>query len=86
MAMYRFPAHRRVDIDEYAATDNQKDTARNDIIDVPSGNIFLPILYIAPLFLGLKGVEMTQAIADVLTFLLAIPIAISVYRKLKLKS
>ena len=40
MAMYRFPAHRRVDIDEYAATDNQKDTARNDIIDVPSGNIF----------------------------------------------
>ena len=39
MAMYRFPAHRRVDIDEYAATDNQKDTARNDIIDVPSGNI-----------------------------------------------
>mgnify|MGYP006332041799 CR=1 FL=1 len=40
MAMYRFPAHRRVDIDEYAATDNQKDTARNDIIDVPSRNIF----------------------------------------------
>ena len=48
------------------------------------GIFFLPILYIAPLFLGLKGVEMTQAIADVMTFLLAIPIAINVYRKLKI--
>ena len=40
MAMYRFPAHRRVDIDEYAATDNQKDTASNNIIDVPPRNFF----------------------------------------------
>ena len=47
------------------------------------GIFFLPILYIAPLFLGLKGVEMTQAIADVLTFLLAIPIAVMTCRNLK---
>ena len=46
------------------------------------GLFFLPILYIAPRFLGLQGVEMTQAMADVCTFLLAIPIAIRVYRKL----
>ena len=50
------------------------------------GIFFLPVLYIAPIFLGLQGVEMAQAIADVMTFLLAIPIAISVYRKLGSKS
>ena len=46
------------------------------------GIFFIPILYIAPLLLGLQGVEMTQAIADVLTFLLAIPMAVKVYRTL----
>ncbi len=47
------------------------------------GIFFLPILYIAPIFLGLQGVEMTQAIADVFTFLLAIPIAVKTYRNLR---
>ena len=46
------------------------------------GIFFLPILYIAPRFLGLQGVEMTQALADVMTFLLAIPMAVKVYRTL----
>ena len=46
------------------------------------GIFFIPILYIAPLLLGLQGVEITQAIADVLTFLLAIPMAVKVYRTL----
>ena len=46
------------------------------------GIFFLPILYIAPRFLGLQGVEMTQALADVITFLLAIPMAVKVYRTL----
>lgn len=46
------------------------------------GIFFIPTLYIVPLFLGLQGVEMTQAIADVLTFLLAIPMAVKVYGEL----
>lgn len=46
------------------------------------GIFFIPTLYILPLFLGLQGVEMTQAIADASTFLLAIPIAVGVYRGL----
>ena len=50
------------------------------------GIFFLPILYISPLFLGLQGVEMAQAIADVMTFLLAVPIAIRVYRKLGIRN
>ena len=40
------------------------------------GIFFIPIIMILPLFVGLHGVEMTQAIADALTFLLALPFAI----------
>jgi putative MATE family efflux protein len=40
------------------------------------GFFFLPLIYILPKYLGLTGVEITQAIADVLTFLLSIPFAI----------
>lgn len=40
------------------------------------GIFFIPAIMILPLFLGLQGVEMTQAIADALTFLLALPFAI----------
>lgn len=50
------------------------------------GIFFIPTLYILPLFLGLQGVEMTQAIADASTFLLAIPIAVGVYRKLGIRN
>ena len=40
------------------------------------GIFFIPTIMILPLFLGLQGVEMTQAVADALTFLLALPFAI----------
>lgn len=40
------------------------------------GIFFVPTIMILPLFIGLQGVEMTQAIADALTFLLALPFAI----------
>ena len=40
------------------------------------GIFFIPAIMILPLFIGFKGVEMTQAVADVLTFLLALPFAI----------
>ena len=40
------------------------------------GIFFIPTIMILPLFLGLQGVEMTQAIADACTFLLALPFAI----------
>ena len=50
------------------------------------GIFFIPILYIAPLFLGLQGVEMTQALADIMTFMLAIPMSVKIYRNLGMKS
>ena len=39
------------------------------------GIFFIPTIMILPLFIGLQGVEMTQAIADAMTFLLALPFA-----------
>ncbi len=47
------------------------------------GIFFIPTLYVAPLLLGLQGIEMTQAIADVLTFTLAIPMSVRIYKELK---
>ena len=40
------------------------------------GIFFIPVIMILPLFIGFQGVEMTQAIADAMTFLLALPFAI----------
>lgn len=45
------------------------------------GIFFIPTIMILPHFIGLQGVEMTQAIADVLTFLLALPFAIREIRR-----
>ena len=46
------------------------------------GLFFIPALLILPRFLGLKGVEMSQAVADLCTCLLSIPFAIWITRKL----
>ena len=45
------------------------------------GIFFIPAIMILPLFTGLQGVEMTQAVADALTFLLALPFAIKEVRR-----
>lgn len=45
------------------------------------GIFFIPTIMILPLFIGLQGVEMTQAVADALTFLLALPFAINEIRR-----
>lgn len=46
------------------------------------GLFFIPIVFVAPLFLGLTGVEITQALADLLTFLMAIPFSINILHEL----
>ena len=48
-----------------------------------NGIFFIPLILLLPHFFGLAGVEMTQAWADVLTFLLAVPMAYSELRKMK---
>ena len=46
------------------------------------GLFFIPALIILPRILGLQGVKMAQAVADLCTFLLAIPFSIWICRKL----
>lgn len=48
-----------------------------------NGLFFLPAVLLLPLWLGLQGVQMAQAAADVFTFLLALPYAVWISRKLK---
>jgi Na+-driven multidrug efflux pump len=46
------------------------------------GLFFIPAVLILPHFLGIHGVEMAQATADLCTFLLTIPFAVWINRKL----
>ena len=48
-----------------------------------NGLFFLPALLLLPLWLGLEGVQMAQGVADALTFLLGVPYALWINRKLK---
>ena len=48
-----------------------------------NGIFFLPAILLLPLWLGLKGVQMAQAVADVLTFMLALPYAVWITRQLQ---
>ena len=48
-----------------------------------NGLFFLPALLLLPVWLGMQGVQMAQAVADVLTFVLSVPYAIWINGKLK---
>lgn len=47
------------------------------------GIFFIPAILIMPRLFGIQGVEATQAVADILSFLLAIPLCGSVLRELR---
>lgn len=48
------------------------------------GLFYIPLIFILPHFLGLRGIEMCQAISDILTFFLAIPLVYNViFKELK---
>ena len=46
------------------------------------GLFFIPLIIVLPIFFGLRGVEMCQAVSDVFTFLLAVPLVASVFRRM----
>lgn len=48
-----------------------------------NGLFLLPALLLLPVWLGMQGVQMAQAVADVLTFVLSVPYAIWINGKLK---
>jgi len=47
------------------------------------GIFFIPLIFILSHFLGLLGLEMAQAISDVLTFVVTVPMAVTSIKKLK---
>ncbi|MCM1388396.1 MAG: MATE family efflux transporter [Bacillus sp. (in: Bacteria)] len=47
------------------------------------GLCFLPLILILPRFLGLTGVEICQAVSDVLTLFISVPIGLSVIHEMK---
>lgn len=49
------------------------------------GIFFLPLILILPQVIGLKGVQLTQPLADVLTFFLCIPFMVPFFRELNAK-
>ena len=48
-----------------------------------NGFCFIPLILILPQLLGIKGVEMAQPCADVLSMLIAVPMAYTELRKFK---
>jgi len=48
-----------------------------------NGLFFLPAVLLLPIHLGMQGVQMAQAVADVLTFMLSVPYVVWINRKLK---
>ena len=48
-----------------------------------SGIFFIPLILILPKLFGLLGVEMTQAVADILSVSVSIPLAASELRKME---
>lgn len=49
-----------------------------------NGICFIPMILLLPVFWGLGGVEVSQAAADVLTFIFAVPLTVRYFRTLKL--
>lgn len=49
------------------------------------GLFFIPLIFILPHFFGLEGVEMCQAVSDLLTFCLALPLTGGVLAEMKRK-
>ncbi len=47
------------------------------------GLFFVPLIFLLPRLFGLQGVEMCQAVSDMLTFLLAIPLTCGVLAEMK---
>ena len=61
----------------------RKTLRANIVAAARNGLFFIPAVIILPMFLGLAGVEMSQAVSDVCSFLLSVPVAWSVFRDIK---
>ena len=61
----------------------RKPIRANLVAAARSGLFFIPLIFILPHFLGLLGVEMCQACADICSFCMAVPISWSAFRDMR---
>lgn len=61
----------------------RKPIRANLVAAARSGLFFIPLIFILPHFLGLLGVEMCQACADICSFCIAVPISWSAFRDMR---
>ena len=61
----------------------RKPVRANLVAAACSGLFFIPLIIILPRMLGLQGVEMCQAVADVCAFALSVPLAYTAFRDMK---
>ena len=47
------------------------------------GLLFIPILFLMSFLFGIKGILYSQAVSDALTFILAVPLTLSVIKMIK---
>lgn len=61
----------------------RKPIRANLVAAARSGLFFIPLVWLLPQFWGLLGVEMCQAVSDVCSFCICVPIAWSAFREMK---
>lgn len=62
-------------------------TFRASLLAISKQGLFLiPVIFLLPKFFGLTGIETAQPVADILTFLLSIPLGYSIIKEMKSES
>jgi Na+-driven multidrug efflux pump len=55
----------------------------NILASARKGLFFIPLIIFLPIYLGLSGVEMCQAVSDILSLIITVPIIFFAFREMK---
>lgn len=78
-----YPLAAVITVSNMALQTSGRSVPANIIAASRNGLFFIPLIIILPKIFGLVGVESCQAVSDVLSFLLTVPIMMSYFRSLK---
>lgn len=76
-----FPVNALILASNMLAQTCRKPWRANILAAARQGLFFIPLIFILPSYFGLLGVEMCQAVSDVLSFMLTVPIVIYTFRE-----
>ena len=76
-----FPVNALILASNMLAQTCRKPWRANIVAAARQGLFFIPLIFILPSYFGLLGVEMCQAVSDVLSFTLTVPIVIYTFRE-----